>query len=339
NIQLSLALGRIVPISSSNEPRLLQVVRLVSLTTCEVSPGLETKTARSPSQLGQHHRSAALSPSRAIAALVFLGCVALLGMPRSVCAGDQPDWLKKDTVDRLFPQATYTRPRSGEPPAVPVYGTTGLIGYLFSTAELTDVVGFSGAPFNFVVGLDLHGKIVGVVVVKHSEPIILEYSAIGARFTRFVEQYAGLDPSGSVSLSGRGTPGGIDGISSATVSARAFNNAIVQSARLVAHSRGLAAGGASTAMVDIAKFEPMSWSQLIAAGAVQRIAIQRDAKPAPSSQDVALELHAAVVNPASIGRNLLGAVRYGEHVTSYSSQDLIVLLMGKGPYSFAGTKV
>jgi NosR/NirI family transcriptional regulator, nitrous oxide reductase regulator len=324
---------------SSNEPRHAQALRPVSLTPCEVPPGLGTRTARSSSQLGEHHRSAALFPSCTIAALVLLVCLALLGIPGSVCAGEQPDWLKKDTIDRLFPQATYTRPRSGEPPAVPVYGTTGLIGYLFSTAELTDVVGFSGAPFNFVVGLDLHGKIVGVVVVKHAEPIIMEYSAIGARFTRFIEQYAGLDPGGSVSLSGRGTPGGIDGISSATVSARAFNNAIVQSARLVAHSRGLAAGGASTAMVDIAKFEPMSWPELIASGAVQRIAIPPSGKAAPSSQDVALELHAAVVNPASIGRNLLGAVRYGEHVTSYSSQDLIVLLMGKGPYSFVGTKV
>ena len=147
--------------------------------------------------------------------------------------------MKKDTIDRLFPQATYTRPRSGKPPAVPVYGAGGRIGFLFSTAELTDVVGFSGAPFNFVVGLDMQGKIVGVVVVKHVEPIIMDYSAVAARFTRFIKQYAGLDPSGSISLSGRGTPGGIDGISSATVSARAFNNAIIQSARLVARSRGL----------------------------------------------------------------------------------------------------
>jgi NAD-dependent dihydropyrimidine dehydrogenase PreA subunit len=32
-------------------------------------------------------------------------------------------------------------------------------------------------------------------------------------------------------------------------------------------------------------------------------------------------------------------MRYGEHVAPHSPQDLIVLLMGKGPYSFVGTKV
>ena len=311
-------------------------MRLIS---CEVSPGLGSRTARPSSQLGEHRVSAALSLSSTIAALVLLTCLALLGIPGSACAQEQPDWLKKDTIHRLFPDATYTRPLSGKPPAIPVYGTTGLIGFLFSTAELTDVVGFSGAPFNFVVGLNLQGKIVGVVVVKHAEPIIMEYSAIAARFTRFIGQYAGLDPGGSISLSGRGTPGGIDGISSATVSARAFNNAIVQSARLVARSRGLTAGGASTAMVDIANFAPLTWSELVASGAVERIRIPRGGKAGTGSEDVALELHAAVVNPASIGRNLLGLMRYGERVASHSPRDLIVLLMGKGPYSFVGTKV
>jgi NosR/NirI family nitrous oxide reductase transcriptional regulator len=294
---------------------------------------------RSSAQRGEHHVPAALSLASTIGALVFLLCFALLVTPGSVYAADQPDWLKKDTIERLFPGATYTRPLSGKPPAVPVYGTGGPIGFLFSTAELTDVVGFSGAPFNFVVGLDMQGKIVGVVVVKHAEPIIMDYSAIAARFTRFIAQYAGLDPGGSISLSGRGTPGGIDGISSATVSARAFNNAIIQSARLVARSRGLTAGGASTAMVDIANFKPMAWSELIAAGAVGRIRIHDGGKAGTGSEDVALDLYAAVVNPASIGRNLLGAMRYGEQVTPYSPQDLTLLLMGAGPYSFVGTKV
>ena len=221
--------------------------------------------------------------------LIFLVCLALLGISGPGWAGEQPDWLKKDTINRLFPEAAYTGPLSGKPPVIPVYGAGRPIGFLFATDELTDVVGFSGAPFNFVVGLDLQGKIVGVVLVKHAEPII-EKSSLGAQLMRFIGQYGGLDPAGSISLSGRGTPGGIDGISSATVSARAFNTAIVQSARLVARSRGLAAGAASAAMMDIASFQPMTWSEVIAAGAVQRIQIHDGGNAGTAGQDVALEL-------------------------------------------------
>src|SRR5882672_5416631 len=317
---------------------------MLSLTSCAASPGPGTNPARSSSQPGEHHGadhhdSAALSRSCTIAALLFLGCLSLLGVPESVCAGEQPHWLKKDTVDRLFPQAAaYTGPMSGKPPAMPVYSAGRPIGFLFSTDELTDVVGFSGAPFNFVVGLDLQGKITGVVLVEHHEPII-DYNSMGPQLTRFIEQYTGLDLRGSVSFSGKGTPGGIDGISGATVSARAFNHAIVQSARLVARSRGLTAGAASAAMIDTVNFSPLTWSELIAVGAVQQIRIHPGGKAGTGSEDVALDLHAAVVNPASIGRNLLGPMRYGEHVVPYSPQDLIVVLMGKGPYSFVGTKV
>ena len=99
----------------------------MSLTPCEVPPGLGTRTARSSSQLGEHHRSAALSPSCTIAALVFLVSLALLGISGSVYAAEQPDWLKKDTVDRLFPQqAAYTGPKSGKPPAMTVYSVAGM---------------------------------------------------------------------------------------------------------------------------------------------------------------------------------------------------------------------
>ena len=315
----------------------------VSLTPCEVSPDSGTTTAKSSSQPGErhgadHHNSAAFSRSSTVAVLLFLACLALLGIPEPVCAREQPHWLKKDTVDRLFPQAASTGPLSGEPPAIPVYGAGGRIGFLFSTDDLTDVVGFSGTPFDFVVGLDLQGKITGVVLVEHHEPII-DYNHMGAQLTRFIEQYTGLDLGGSTSFSGPGAPGRIDGISSATVSARAFHHAIIQSARLVARSRGLTAGATSTAMIDTANFAPLTWSELVAAGAVQQIRIHDGGKADTDSQDVALELHAAMVNPASIGRNLLGPMRYGEHVVPHGPQDLIVMLMGKGPYSFVGTRV
>ena len=335
-------------IRSSNESSHLPAVRPVSLTSGGVRPGLRTHSARFSFLRGEQHSaghhdadhldSAAPSRSCSLAALVFLVCLALHWIPGSARAADQPAWLKKDTVDRLFPQAAaYTGPQSGKPPAVPVYSAGRPVGFVFSTADMTDVIGFSGAPFNLVVGLDLQGKIVGVVVVEHHEPI-LGYGSLGEQIPRFIKQYTGLDLNRSISF-GQGTPGSINGISGATVSARAFNQAIVQSARLVAHSRGLTAGAASTAMVDTSSFKPMTWPELIANGSVARMQISAGGKAGAGSQDVALDLYAAAVNPATIGRNLLGSTRYTENVAVHGPQDLIVLVMGKGPYSFVGTKV
>jgi transcriptional regulator of nitric oxide reductase len=283
-------------------------------------------------------RRAAPSLPAIAAFLLLLACLSLPGFHGHAHAADKPDWLTPDRIARLFPgQAAYPGPPSGKPPAVPVYSAGRSIGFLFATDELTDVVGFSGAPFNFVVGLDLHGTIVGVDLVKHAEPI-LDYNSMGPQLARFIKQYTGLDLGRPISLSGKGTPGGIDGISSATVSARAFHHAIIQSARLVARARGLTAGAASTAMVDTANFEPLTWAELVATGAVKQVRIPL-AGTAGAGPGAVLELDAAVLNPATIGRNLLGPMRFGEHVARYDAQDLVVLVMGKGPYSFVGTRV
>ena len=275
---------------------------------------------------------------RVYAVLGIFACIALVGIQGTSLAQAQPDWLSEETLKRLFPEAIYTDPPAGEPPLIDVHGAGSHIGYVFSTEELTDVVGFSGAPFNFVVGLDLQGEIVGVVLVEHAEPII-DYSSMGEQLARFIDQYAGLDLSGSISISGQGTKGDIDGISSATVSARAFHHAIVQSTRIVARSHGLMGGAQSTAMADIWKFEPLSWSELVAAGAVEQIQVANGGDAGEDSESNALDLYAAVVNPASIGRNLLGNMRYGGNVATHDPQDFIVLLMGEGGYSFVGTEV
>ncbi|HEX5139527.1 MAG TPA: 4Fe-4S binding protein [Dehalococcoidia bacterium] len=281
---------------------------------------------------------------RTAAAAVLIACLALLGVSAPVSAEERPDWLKKDTLDRLFPGvAAYTGPKSGKPTAFPVISAGRTIGFVFSTADMTDIVGFSGLPFNLVVGLDMQGKIVGVVVAEHHEPI-LDYGSMVGQVPRFIKQYTGLDLGRSISF-GQGTPGSINGISGATVSARAFNQAILQSARLVAHSRGLAAGGGSSAMIDTSSFNPLTWQELIANGSIARMQIPvrgragAGSDAATNGPAVALDLYAAVVNPASIGRNLLGGARYTENVAVHGPQDLIVLVMGKGPWSFVGTRV
>lgn len=289
----------------------------------------------SPSRSQSARRRGITTDFRAwVTTLAVLACLALLEAVAPAQAADSPAWLTRDRVIQLFPQARYTGPPSGNPPAAPVYGAGERIGYVFSTDELTDVVGFSGAPFNFVVGLDPQGKITGVVLVEHAEPII-DYNSMGPQLSRFIEQYGGINLGGPITFSSPDAPGNIDGISSATVSARAFHHAIVESARMVARSRGLTAGATSTAMVDTVNFEPLTWTELLATGAVRQARIPID----PGKPDAVLELYATAANPASVGRNLLGAMRFGAWVAPHGPQDLVVMLMGKGPYSFVGTNV
>jgi len=63
-------------------------------------------------------------------------------------------------------------------------------GYAFETGEMAPLPGFSGAPINIFVMLDLDGHFLDVMLINHNEPIFV--SGLGqAPFHRFFEQYAG----------------------------------------------------------------------------------------------------------------------------------------------------
>lgn len=273
----------------------------------------------------------------------LLTCVALLlwavtGMAR---AESEPAWLTEKALSTLFPGALYAGPLSGDPPAAKVYGAGASLGYVFATSDMVDTVGFSGAPFTIAVGLDRDGTITGVTMIEHAEPI-LNYNTLIEPVTRFIEQYLGLDYTGAVRLSAGGQSGDIDGISTATISARAFHHAIIQSARSVARSRGLRSGEMLSASVDVLRFEPLNWIELVDSGVVKKLEIyHQSAENSNGDEDAGgtTELHVALLNPASVGRNLVSRSTYQNYVSTKSPRDLIVALMSNGPYSFVGKKV
>ncbi|MGI9334487.1 MAG: 4Fe-4S binding protein, partial [Gammaproteobacteria bacterium] len=265
-------------------------------------------------------------------------CLVLASIPAGAAEDPSPWWLNETLVKAIFPTAIYTGPVEGDPPVVPVYSTGRRIGFVFATSDLVDVVGFSGAPFTFAVGLSSSGDIVGVELVEHAEPII-DYNALREPLRHFMAQYVGLDFGRAIGISGSAGTADIDGISSATVSARAFHHAIIQSARTVARSRGLRSGGAFVATVDTLNFEPLAWSQLMDSGAVRRVVVRGEDVGRPGDEDLITDLHIAMLSPPSIGRSLLGAMRHGNHVATYGPNDLVVLLMANGPYAFVGRQV
>lgn len=73
----------------------------------------------------------------------------------------------------FFPSADSLDPFGGEPKSAAVYDANKLFGHVFFTDHVIPVPAYSGKPIHTLVGFDLTGKIIGVELVSHEEPILL----------------------------------------------------------------------------------------------------------------------------------------------------------------------
>ncbi len=155
-------------------------------------------------------------------------------------------------------------PATGNPPAREVRRNGRLIGYLASTAEVAHSVGYSGKLIDILVAIDPEAKIVGAHLVSQSEPILTLGIGEGD-IAAYVAGFAGYDLAKAVTKQGaNGLP---DAISGATVSSGVIRDGIIRTARAVAVSRGLIAGGGERKL-DMGQFTPRDWPQLAASGAI-----------------------------------------------------------------------
>jgi ferredoxin len=157
------------------------------------------------------------------------------------------------TVAELYPQARTVFPEadrfgelSGDPRAAPVYQGGKPVGYVFLTKDIVRIPAYSGRPINNLVGLDMQGRIVGVVIVEHEEPI-LQAGVSEEDLKRFVAQYQGKSALDRITI-GAEREGyvAIDTISGATITVMVENATVTGAARRVAESRGLGVPPAGT---------------------------------------------------------------------------------------------
>jgi NosR/NirI family transcriptional regulator, nitrous oxide reductase regulator len=145
----------------------------------------------------------------------------------------------------FFPEADRFGAFEGDPRAAPVYRGDRLQGYVFLTNDVVRIPAYSGKPINTLVGFDLAGRITGVAIVQHEEPIL----AVGiseARLKAFTDQYRGKSVFEPITV-GAPRPGyvAVDTISGATITVMVQNATITKAARRVAESRGLRPDGAA----------------------------------------------------------------------------------------------
>ncbi len=147
-------------------------------------------------------------------------------------------------------------------------------GYVFETEPLAPLPGFSGAPVNALVVLDLEGTFLDVRLISHNEPIFV--SGLGvAPFHKFFEQYPGLSISSSIVV---GTPYGdggtgsslvyLDGVTKATASVRIAHDSVMAAALAVAREKMQGLSGAPPAHPDPDYAEDLDWQALVDQGLV-----------------------------------------------------------------------
>ncbi|MFN3156821.1 4Fe-4S binding protein [Marivita cryptomonadis] len=201
-------------------------------------------------------------------------------------------------------------------------------GYVFQTEPMAPLPGFSGAPINVLVVLDLDGRFLDVQLLDHNEPIFV--SGLGqAPFHAFFEQYRGHSISDSLVVGtpyGGATGGGgliyLDGVTKATASIRIAHESVLAAALQVAREKmqGIASG--PPAYPDPEYVEVLSWDDLVTQGLItRRVATNAevqalfagtvweddDAEALDEPDAPYLDLWIADVGPSSIARVLLDA--------------------------------
>lgn len=259
-------------------------------------------------------------------------------------------------IQSIFPEATDIMPQLEHPRVWPVYQVTELVGYAFLSGDYVQLPGFSGAPFQLLVGIDREGRFRGVQVLEQHEPIFLHGLGTGPMH-EFTRQYLGLDLRHSIKLTSAtvhdkhsGSNVYIDGISKATVSAVVLNETVIQSALQVAQETGIIARRKPPARVREDLLETTDWQQLLEqhwVGSVQipeasvEAAFQGNAgdTPIPHRYEAGAyfaNLQFAYLNVPTIGRYLLGDRLYQRLMENLEPGDQVIAVMNQGPYSVLG---
>jgi len=254
-------------------------------------------------------------------------------------------------IDRLFPEATEIREPLEQPKAWSIYQVTELIGYAFLSKDYAPLPGFSGAPYQVVVGIDRNGIYRGAEVIEQHEPIFLH--GLGTEpMHLFTEQYPGLDirkpiklTSASVRDKASGSNIYIDGITKATISAVVLNESIMLSALRVAEGTGILPYRKPPSLANPDLYEPASWRELISKGLIQKFELSLDDVNSRFAADLDLpfdgerfiKLTASYLNTPTTGQNILGESIYerlmGEKL---GAGEHAFLIANEGPFSILG---
>ena len=125
-----------------------------------------------------------------------------------------------------------------------------LLGYVFESIDFEPVKGYAGKPLDFLVSIDPQGKFLAVHLLDHKEPLFRSEKCT-ALLEAFGQQYVGVTPQHKIQIYHyksktdiTETQASLHGVQGGTVSVKAINQSLLQSALTVAraHAQAMASG-------------------------------------------------------------------------------------------------
>lgn len=283
---------------------------------------------------------------------LFVLLLALLALSSPGQANEQPSAYTAELPPQIFsdpdlcayapckevvPGADRFSKRMGKPAYVEAFKGDQKIGYAVLSTDVTDLPAYSGKPIITLIGLDTKGVIVGVKVLKHSEPILL-VGIPESKLLDYVKQYVGKKAEDKLEIGASSNKDvvSIDAISGATVTVIVENQVIALSAFEVAHQAGIISlptkPQAKFAKVD----ERLDWAALMQEGAVQQLTVTQK-ELGLDGEGAHVDIHFGYLNTPTIGRSILGDEAYEWLMGELKPGEHAMFIVSNGAGSFKGS--
>ena len=257
--------------------------------------------------------------------------------------------LSPDVLETVFPTADRIELLDDIPPAAAAYSADVLLGYVFSTLDVLRAPGYDGTPFDVIAGVDLAGKITGSISLFHREPLIIGNERLTNLSERFLEAMPGTVVRLGATSGPR--PGLVVG---ATTTARAFKNAVLESARLVLRTYQ---GGPEITepTLNVEAFAPQEPESLIEDGSIVSMTVTNadlddltaqagldpvslEIQPKGGPDETYLQLRVGLATPAMIGRNATDQGAHERIFSDFPAGTQGIVIASNGAYDFLGFK-
>jgi NosR/NirI family nitrous oxide reductase transcriptional regulator len=254
-----------------------------------------------------------------------------------------PDLCALAPCREVMPLAHKFSLRKGSPSYVEAIGGSDkverVIGYVFLSTDVVDIPAYSGKPVVTLIGMDTHGLITGVRVLKHSEPILLAGIPESA-LLKFIAQYVGLAGDAKLEIGHSNSDNGatgLDAISGATVTAIAENQVISRSAYEIGRQVGIFKSEQRPPARFTALDERLDWAQLLKQGSVEHLLVPASKVGADTDKGPYMDLYFGYLNVPSTGISLLGESAYKRLMADLKPDEHAIFIIANGQESFKGS--